>query len=111
MDNDKTQVTAVTRVIEKDFQIGDDDSLIPSVDVINFEELKRYLTEKLAYLLENKYDKLINILYKIDVNEEKLAGLFSGSNRESIPEKLAELIIERQLQKVTLRQQYRTGKF
>jgi hypothetical protein len=111
MGNDKTQVASVTKVIAKDFQVGDDDSLIPVVDVINFEELKKYLTEKLAYLLEHKYDNLINILYKIDVSEEKLSELFSYSNRESIPENLAELIIERQLQKVKFRQRYKNGKF
>ncbi|MBT8379999.1 MAG: hypothetical protein KJN64_12300 [Ignavibacteria bacterium] len=111
MSDDKAQVVAVTNVIAKDFQVGDSDSLIPAADVLNFEELKKYLTEKLTYLLEYKYDKLINILYKIDVSEEKLAHLFSGSNRESIPEKLSVLIIERQLQKVKLRQQFKKGTF
>jgi hypothetical protein len=110
MSNDKTEVTAVTKVIEKDFQVGGDASLIPAEDVFNFEELKKYLTDKLAFLLENKYDKLINILYKIDVSEKKLAELFSGTNRDSIPEKLAELIIERQLQKVKFRRMHKDGK-
>jgi hypothetical protein len=111
MDSDESQVTAVTKVIAKDFQVGADDSLIPAADVINFEELKEYLTEKLLYLLENKYDTLINILYKIDVNEEKLAKLFSGTSKDSIPEALAELIIERQLQKVRFRRLYKNGQF
>ncbi len=111
MADDKTQVTAVTKVIAKDFQIGEADSLIPAADVINFDELKIYLTEKLTYLLEHKYDKLLNILYKIDVSEEKLGELFSSSNRDSIPTALAELIIERQLQKVKFRQLHKNGKF
>jgi len=111
MNDDKIQVAAVTKVIAKDFQIGEDDSLIPAANVIDFNELKEYLTEKLSYLLEHKYDTLINILYKIDVSEEKLSELFSGSNRDTIPEALAELIIERQLQKVKFRQLYKNGKF
>jgi hypothetical protein len=111
MDNNKIQVTAVTKVIAKDFQIGEDDSLIPAADVINFEELKKYIAEKLSYLLEHKYDTLLNILYKIDVSEDKLGKLFSGSNKDSIPEALSELIIERQLQKVKFRQLYKNGKF
>jgi hypothetical protein len=111
MVSNKAHLTAVSNVIEKDFQVKEDDSLIPAVDVLNFDELKKYLTEKLAFLLENKYDVLINILYKIDVSEEKLSELFSGSNRDSIPETLAELIIERQLQKVRFRQMYKKGKF
>jgi hypothetical protein len=110
MDNDKAQVTDVTKVISKDFQVGDADSLIPITDVLNFEELKKYLIEKLTYLLENKYDTLINILYKIDISEEKLSELFSSNNKESIPSTLAELIIERQFQKVKFRQLYKNGK-
>jgi len=111
MNDDKIQVAAVTKVIAKDFQIGEDDSLIPASDALNFKELKKYLTEKLSYLLEHKYDTLINILYKIDVSEEKLGELFSSANRDSIPESLADLIIERQLQKVKFRQLYKSGKF
>ena len=111
MSNNKTHLTAVSKVIAQDFQVKEANSLIPAVDVLSFDELKKYLTEKLAFLLENKYDILINILYKIDVNEEKLRELFSGSNRDSIPESLAELIIERQLQKVRFRQLYKNGKF
>jgi hypothetical protein len=111
MDSNKTDITAVTKVIAKDFQVGESDSLIPAADLATLEELKIYLTEKLTYLLENKYDTLINILYKIDVSEEKLSGLFSDTNREFIPEVLAELIIERQLQKVKFRQLYKDGKF
>lgn len=111
MGNNKKQITAVTKVIAKDFQVGDDSSLIPAADVENLEELKKYLTGKLTYLLENKYDTLVNILYKIDVSEKKLSELFSGTNRESIPATLAELIIERQLQKVKFRRLYKDGLF
>ena len=111
MNNDKIHLTAISRVIAKDFQTGENESLIPYSDAINFDELKKYLIEKLSYLLDHKYDKLLSILYKIDVSEEKLAELFSGTNRDSIPGSLAELIIERQLQKVKFRQLYKNGKF
>ncbi|HLG32697.1 MAG TPA: hypothetical protein VI362_06630 [Ignavibacteriaceae bacterium] len=102
-------VTDVAKVIAKDFQVAGFDSLIPVKEVETIDRFKKYLTERLTYLLENKYDVLINILYRIDVNEEKLAKLFSEKKRDSIPEALADLIIERQLQKAKMRQQYRLG--
>lgn len=102
-------VTDVAKVIAKDFQVAGSDSLIPVKEVETIDRFKKYLTERLTYLLENKYDVLINILYRIDVNEEKLAKLFSEKKRDSIPEALADLIIERQLQKAKMRQQYRLG--
>jgi hypothetical protein len=110
MDEEKKQVSEVTRFVEKDFLISDNKSLIPSTDLVSLEEFRKYLTEKLKFLLDNKFDMLVNILYKIDINEKKLSQLFSGKNRDSIPATLADLIIERQLQKIKLRKLYKEGK-
>ena len=110
MDEEKLQVAEVTKFVEKDFLISDNKSLIPSTDIVSLEEFRKYLTEKLKFLLDNKFDTLVNILYKIDISEKKLSQLFSGKNRDSIPATLAELIIERQLQKIKLRKMYKEGK-
>jgi len=109
MNEDTINITEVAEVIAKDFQIADSESLIPVNEIENLDKFKEYLTDRLTYLLENKYDAFINILYRIDVNEEKLAKLFSETNRTFIPDALADLIIERQLQKIKIRQQYRSG--
>ena len=109
MNEDTINITEVAEVIAKDFQIAGSGSLIPVNEFENLDKFKEYLTDRLTYLLENKYDALINILYRIDVNEEKLAKLFSETNRTFIPDALADLIIERQLQKIKIRQQYRSG--
>lgn len=104
------EIKDISKIIEKDFTLQDSQSLIPSVDLGSLEEFKKYLTQKVTYLLENNYDVLINTLYRIDVNESRLSELFSGKNRANIPEVIAELIIERQLQKVRFRQKYKDGK-
>jgi hypothetical protein len=108
MDTDKAQINTISKFIDRDFKTGNSESLIPASDHSSIEELKAYLIEKLSFLLENKFEVLVNILYKIDVNENKLRELFSGINRESIPEKLTELIIERELQKAKSRMLYKT---
>ncbi len=110
MQNQKTEVESITKVIEKDFTLQDSDSLIPSIDVSTLEEFREYLTGKVAYLLDNNYNELINTLYRIDVNESKLRELFSGKTKQNIPGTLADLIIERQLQKIRIRQKYKEGK-
>ena len=109
MSDEKIKVSEVSQVISKDFQIAESASLIPEIDAATLEEFKIYLTEKLSELMDNKYDTLINILYRIDVSEEKLGELFSGGDRNYIPQKLAELIIDRQLQKVQFRKKYKAG--
>lgn len=83
------------------------ESIISIQEIPSFEALKSYLTEKIALMMDKNFDMLLNSLYRIDVNEEKVANLFSAANREFIPEKLAELIIERQIQKIYYRNLYR----
>ena len=110
MMEENQKVEEISKFISKDFVISGADSLIPVGNFQKIDEFKIYLVEKLRDLLDNNYDKLINVLYKIDVGEDKLSELFSGKNRESIPESLADLIIERSLQKVRFRKKYREGK-
>jgi hypothetical protein len=111
MDEGKQQVEEVTRSVEKDFLISENNSLIPSTDIASLGEFRKYLTEKLKLLLDDKFDTLVNILYRIDISENKLSQLFSGNNKDSIPTTLADLIIDRQLQKIRLRKLYKEGKF
>jgi len=77
--------------------------------VENHSQLKIFLTEKLRDLLDNNFSLLVNTLYRIDANEEKLNELFGSKNRAFIPEALADLIIERQLQKIHFRKKYKEG--
>ena len=109
MDNESNHLSDLTIFVSKNFEISELDSLIPMGDFETLEEFKAYLTDRLAFLLDNKYDKLINILYRIDVPEDKLSKLFAEQNRDYIPAALADLIIERSLQKVRIRQKYKNG--
>jgi hypothetical protein len=105
-----SELKSITKFIEKDFTIQDSDSLIPSINTTSLEEFRKYLIEKVSYLLDNEYNVLVNTLYRIDVSESKLSELFSGKDKSNIPGTLADLIIERQLQKIKFRQKYKEGK-
>lgn len=106
----KEDILAIQKFVSKDFVKTNSTSLIPNNDFEKLEEFKKYLTEKIRDMLDNNYNLLINTLYRIDISEIKLAELFSSKNRESIPQRLAELIIERQIEKINYRKQYREGK-
>lgn len=110
MEEEKNQVVEIVKFVEKDFSTGNNNSLIPSTDLASLEEFKKYLTDKLKFLLDEKFDALVNILYRIDISENKLSQLFSGSKKDSIPSSLADMIIERQLEKLRLRKLYKEGK-
>jgi len=108
-DIEKAEVHEVSENISSVFnRFGLDLPLSPN-DVENLNQLKIFLTAKLRDLLDNNYNLLVNTLYRIDVNEEKLNELFGSKNRAYIPEALADLIIERQLQKIHFRKKYKEG--
>lgn len=107
---DKKQLIEVSNFISNWFEMDKSSSLIPNGDFKTLEEFRLYLTRKITDLLDTKYNTLINILYRIDVEEEKLNKLFSGKDREHIPGALADIIIERSLQKIIFRQMYKEGK-
>lgn len=110
MDKENNHLSDLTIFVSQNFEISELDSLIPAGDFKTLEEFKAYLTDRLAFLLDNKYNTLINILYRIDVPEDRLSKLFAEQNRDYIPAALADLIIERSLQKVRFRQKYKNGK-
>jgi hypothetical protein len=106
---DKEEVFSIQKFVSKEFVKSDFTSLIPNNDFEKLEEFRNYLTEKMKEMLDNNYNLLINTLYRIDISEKKLAELFSLKNKEFIPEKLADLIIERQIEKIYFRKRYRQG--
>jgi hypothetical protein len=110
MTENKNSIIEITKFVERDFLIAENQSLIPYAEMQSIEEFRKYLTEKLKFLLDDKFDTLVNILYRIDISEKKLSHLFSGNNRDSIPSELADMIIERQLEKIRLRKLYKEGK-
>jgi len=95
MNNNLTQAAAL---IVRDFNLDQH---------TNAEQIKEALTNVLIYLLLNNIERLWGILYRIDVNEQQVKDLFNLQNPKAIAPALADLIIERQLQKIASRKKYK----
>ena len=68
---------------------------------------KQMLAEKIDQLINTDFQKLVSILYRMDVSETKLKQLLNenaGTNAALI---ITDLLIERQEQKIISRQQFR----
>ena len=79
-------------------------------ETMSRDDLKARLTIFIADLLESSFEKLCHMVYRHDVSEEKFhEALQSGSAKEQA-ENIAELVIERELQKVEARKAYRRKK-
>ena len=88
--------------LQKEFSLS-----IP--EKISFTGIKEILSSHINNLIINNFNLLVSLLYRIDVNETKLKTLLKDNPGEDAGKIIAELIIERQLQKIKTRQQFNRG--
>ncbi len=72
---------------------------------ISFQELKEKLAVHINLLINHDFEKLVSLLYRIDVNENKMRQLLEKKEGENAAGLIADLIIERQLQKIKSRKE------
>jgi len=73
----------------------------------SYEELKEKLVAHINQLINYDFERLVYHLYRIDVNEEKMRQLLERKEGENAAALIADLIIERQIEKIKSRQQFR----
>jgi len=101
------------RVLNEDFEFPEKkiiNDLIYQKDAYVMTEIERVLAEKIKELIENNFEKLQNILYRIDLDQRKVHELYVANTNGDFPYLLARLIIERQLEKVKTRYHYKMNK-
>ena len=72
----------------------------------SFEALQEILAEKIRELMEKDPGKLIWLLYRLDISEDKVRELLARKEGDSAPA-LAQLMIERQWQKTASRNRFK----
>jgi hypothetical protein len=76
--------------------------------VVDQPDFKKVLAERINDLIENDFMNLVNILYRIDVSESKLKETLNSQPGKDAGHLIADLIIERQVQKIESRDQFKT---
>jgi hypothetical protein len=76
-------------------------------DGISMEELQAQLAGFVNGLIQKDFQRLVSILYRVDVSETRLKQLLRQQPGEDAGRIIANLLIERQLEKIKTRQQYR----
>ncbi|MET4139833.1 hypothetical protein [Pedobacter sp. UYP1] len=87
------------RIIGNDFELEDE---------LSAEQLRAKMVYAFSWLLDNDISKMMNILYRTDVNEERLKSLLISSSQLPSAEVIADEYISRQLQKIETRKKYST---
>ncbi len=70
------------------------------------ENVRDELVALVNELINNDFNSLIQILYRIDVSEQKIRKYLNENEGNNAADLLADLIIERQLQKIKSRKMY-----
>ena len=74
----------------------------------NIEKLnKEDLSKAINYLIETDFHALIQLLYKIDINEHKLKQALQNNAEKNAGDIIADMIIERQQQKEIFRKMFK----
>ncbi|HVM87226.1 MAG TPA: hypothetical protein VMT76_03495 [Puia sp.] len=73
---------------------------------ISLSELKQKLAVHINNLINHDFEKLVGLLYRIDINESKLKNLLQQYKNKDAGILIAGMIIERQLQKIKTRKEF-----
>ena len=74
---------------------------------MSMEAIRIALADHVNQLINTDFDRLVSLLYRIDVPEKKMRQLLDQQQGENAPLLIADLIIERQLQKIESRKQFK----
>lgn len=96
-----TNIESAHQLIVRDLAI---EEKVPIIS--NLDQLQLWLAKEISLLMDRDFQKLLNILYRIDVNEDKVKLALSS---EKPAFQIAGLIIERELLKVETRMNYGNG--
>jgi hypothetical protein len=91
------------KIIDTVFSVSDELNL---KDKKLFEDLSSYIN----HLIIHDFERLVSLLYRIDVDEKKLQSLLGQLPENNAADTIATLIIERQFQKIKSRQENRRNK-
>jgi len=95
-------------------ELSDQSQLIVSIcnkfeidsETVSLENLKEILNLKVVYLLTYEMEKLLQLFYRLDLNEKKVKEIFAQSSAHKIAPALVDLILERELEKIETRKKY-----
>jgi len=94
-------VKELTQLIAKDLQLNLSEMEFPDEDV-----LRDFLRKQIGYLMDKEFNKLINIFYRLDIDEKKVKEVLTLASPESIVDELVSLVLEREKLKIYYRQKY-----
>jgi len=103
----KSNVKEALQIIKKEFDLASNE--LPVKSNPSIQELHKYLTIAIGSMLDREFNKLLNLLYRVDIEESLVAEVLHAENPSEVASELARLVIDREMKKVESRKKYSTG--
>ena len=87
-------------IISKNFGIEHSDAL-------TIDDVRNMLAHKIWEMLDKNVEKLLDILYRIDISQKKIDEIFDNLSKDEIAVQIADAVIQRQMLKVKTREMYK----
>lgn len=100
MADDSLKITQ--ELINRDFELTNDAEALVTED-----ELLQMLAERIGFLIENRMEFLLSLMYRLDVDEHKVHIALSPFADEAPAIGLARLVLARQKQRAYTKQTYK----
>ncbi|MCY1538379.1 hypothetical protein D9M68_739150 [compost metagenome] len=92
-----TDTTSLIKIVSKDFDLAEN---------LSEEQLQEAMIKAFEYLVEDDFPKLIQILYKADVDQYKLKELLASNETLSSGAVIANAYLDRQKAKIETWKKY-----
>ena len=92
------------RLLNRHFELTDRNSLPVT---LNMAEIRHQLERVIRWLLDNDMERLLQIMYRIDVSEKAFRQVLATSPPGDLSEEIAELVLKREWLKAETRLKYR----
>jgi len=93
----------VKKQIEKDFGIEEDEIKLSENKALLYQGLCSEVERIILYLINNNTQRLMNLLYRVDVPEAVIKGALIIADDESAEKTISQAIMKRELMKVITR--------
>jgi hypothetical protein len=102
---DEKEIRELKALVIRDLQLEKNESEVLSEDIQNFRER---LIQAIELLLHNDYPRLLNAMYRLDIDERLFREALSGMHSPNVSGRLADLVIKREMEKIKTRNKYKS---
>jgi hypothetical protein len=96
-------------LINKDLGNLEENMMIPAGSGVDRAVIREKLAVLIAHLMQTNFEKLCQAMYRLDVSEGRFDQAMNENALDQIPYAIADLVIEREMQKVRTRIMHKRG--